>query len=617
MEKTKLQKALGEGFIFYAFSTLTLSIQFLLYLLNSPRLSMMDAGGWLFYVTAACSHAALWMLIPYAVSAVAAVASRGGKAAAITHIILATLLNIAAYIDGSVYSLYKFHINGFVLSLFFGEGNSEIFTFGPVLYLKMAGVVLAALAANTLLRILAGRCHAHFRRCGLRPVVATLLLFTLFSHLYHAYSAVVQKTSVMRSASCLPYYFPLTATSLMIEAGVVPADKTARANLENRGKSTDIAYPIHPLTHHGRATGKNIVLIVIDSWNSRSFNSEVMPCLSRFAERCSKFESHLSSSNGTRGSIFGLFYSLPSVYWTDFETSGLQPLLIEELLAQGYRIGIHPSANIINPPFAKVLFSKVPHLRTHTEGETVYDRDCRITADCLQALDTADNDAKPFFSFLFYDLAHGFELPKEKLHRFRPSWEFADYMKLNNDTDPTPFLNLYNNCLAQVDSLAGRVLQKLEERQLLDNTLVIVTGDHGQEFNENHKNYWGHGSNYSPAQVRVPFLLYTPGKEPGIYRHRTTHYDLVPTLMAEVLGVSNPPSDYGMGHLLTDTCAREWHVVGSHLNYAFIVENNTILEKLPSGYIEICDSAMNPLDNYKIDPRKLDESIRSLNRFYK
>ncbi|AVM52884.1 hypothetical protein JN06_00175 [Bacteroides zoogleoformans] len=67
---------------------------------------------------------------------------------------------------------------------------------------------------------------------------------------------------------------------------------------------------------------------------------------------------------------------------------------------------------------------------------------------------------------------------------------------------------------------------------------------------------------------------------------------------------------------LTDTSSREWHVVGSHLNYAFIVENNTILEKLPLEYIEICDSTMNPLDNYKIGPRKLDESI-PLNRFYK
>ena len=35
----------------------------------------------------------------------------------------------------------------------------------------------------------------------------------------------------------------------------------------------------------------------------------------------SKPTSHLSSSNGTRGSIFGLFFSLSSIYWTDFEAA--------------------------------------------------------------------------------------------------------------------------------------------------------------------------------------------------------------------------------------------------------------------------------------------------------
>ena len=41
------------------------------------------------------------------------------------------------------------------------------------------------------------------------------------------------------------------------------------------------------------------------------------------------------------------------------------------------------------------------------------------------------------------------------------------------------------------------------------------------------------------------------------------------------------------------------------------------MEKHPSGYIEISDSALNPLENYKIDNRKLNEAILSLNRFYK
>ena len=129
MQKIQLEKSLSEGFIFYAISTLTIAIQFLFYLIHSPRLAMMDVGGWMFYITAACSHAALWALIPYIISLIVAITVRRHQAAAITHIILVSLLNILAYIDGSVYSLYKFHINGFVLNLLVGEGNSEIFTF--------------------------------------------------------------------------------------------------------------------------------------------------------------------------------------------------------------------------------------------------------------------------------------------------------------------------------------------------------------------------------------------------------------------------------------------------------------------------------------------------------
>lgn len=162
----------------------------------------------------------------------------------------------------------------------------------------------------------------------------------------------------------------------------------------------------------------------------------------------------------------------------------------------------------------------------------------------------------------------------------------------------------------------GCVLHKLEEKKLLDNTLVIITGDHGQEFNENHKNYWGHGSNYSPVQTHIPsyYMNRENSHIPTITVPRTM---ILHQLMNKVLGVTNPPSDYSMGHLITDTCPRNWHIVGDNLNYAFIVENHTILEKHPSGYIEISDSALNPLENYKIDNRKLNEAILSLNRFYK
>lgn len=205
-----------------------------------------------------------------------------------------------------MYSLYKFHINGFVLNLLVGEGNSEIFTFSFWLYLKIAGVLVGIFAANTLLRILAGHCYTRFHRCGFRPVLATLILFALFSNFYHAYAAVAQKTSVIRSAPCLPYYFPLTATRLMMKLGVVSSKDVIKMNFNNKKQSADLNYPIDSLKYEVHSNPKNVVLIAIDSWNYRAFNQDITPHISHFADSCSRFTSHLSSSNGTRGSIFGL-----------------------------------------------------------------------------------------------------------------------------------------------------------------------------------------------------------------------------------------------------------------------------------------------------------------------
>jgi membrane-anchored protein YejM (alkaline phosphatase superfamily) len=169
-----------------------------------------------------------------------------------------------------------------------------------------------------------------------------------------------------------------------------------------------------------------------------------------------------------------------------------------------------------------------------------------------------------------------------------------------------------------VDSLVGRVLDCLEEKQLLENTIVLITGDHGQEFNENKKNFWGHNSNYSPVQLRVPLLYYDATQAPAVHRYRTTHYDVAPTLLKNVLGVKNDVSDLGVGHLLTDSCSRDWHIVGDNTNYAFIRSgNNMILEKKYSGYIDVYDSLMNICDDYEIPAVELNKAIMELNKIYK
>src|SRR5439155_1407290 len=68
--------------------------------------------------------------------------------------------------------------------------------------------------------------------------------------------------------------------------------------------------------------------------------------------------------------------------------------------------------------------------------------------------------------------------------------------------------NRYRNAVHYADSLVGTMLDALVRRGLLDDTIVLVTGDHGEEFNEH--GYWGHNGAFTPDQVHVPLVLHLP-----------------------------------------------------------------------------------------------------------
>ncbi len=87
--------------------------------------------------------------------------------------------------------------------------------------------------------------------------------------------------------------------------------------------------------------------------------------------------------------------------------------------------------------------------------------------------------------------------------------------------------------------------------------------------------------------------------------------------MKEYLGVKNQPSDYSMGKTMADKSPRPWHVVGSNLNYAFIIQGDTILEKTAEGGLDVYDAKMNPVKNYRLPAKQFDEAIKGLNRFFK
>ncbi|HEY9542287.1 sulfatase-like hydrolase/transferase [Prevotella sp.] len=605
-----------QGFIFYLMAVAVLAIILFTYIFNGASTEVMTALGWTYFAASCLTHSAILLLPAFLLfQLLPTLLGCHRRWINLPVSLFYGIIFILAVANNYVYNIYHFHINGLVLEMLTGPGASEIFVFPPLLYAKAIALSLLLMATPFLLWWLSVRVnnrlsHAHIYKYSLPALLAT----AVFSQAAHVYGAATMNAAIVESTDAVPYYFPLRANKLLVKMGII--DQSTLSQLRFKSSGSTVVYPLLPLKVKQPDEQLNIVLLCIDSWNPRTMTKACTPHIHDFAQQAEQYTHHLSSSNGTRGGLFGMFTGLPAYYWKSFEYANIQPLFIEQLLKAGYKVQAYPSATFENPPFAKMFFGNVKGLNINTPGDTPYQRDLRINSDFLADLDRYDG-RQPFFSFVFYDAAHAIEVPKNKQFHFQPSWEYIDYMKLNNDIDPTPAFNLYRNCVAEIDSLIGLTLDKLKQKDLLRNTVVIITGDHGQEFNENHCNYWGHSSNYSQWQIHVPLIYYYPGCKPALRHHRTTHYDLSPTLLHQVLGVQNPPSDLSMGHYLHDTAPRDWHLTGNDLYYAFTLLDGTIVEKHGTGRLKILDKHMKPTPDYPLNARKLQEAIHNMNRFFK
>ena len=162
-------------------------------------------------------------------------------------------------------------------------------------------------------------------------------------------------------------------------------------------------------------------------------------------------------------------------------------------------------------------------------------------------------------ALFFFNTSHSYCEAGDYPKPFQPTRGRCNRIELGGPlakSHPELYFNRYRNALHYVDSLIGKTLKILAKQNMLDNTIVILTGDHGEEFNDNHKDYWGHTSNFSNVQLQTPLIVHWPRKQTQHFRYMTSHYDIVPTLIHEALGYTNPTSDYALGQSLFSDAPR-------------------------------------------------------------
>lgn len=179
-----------------------------------------------------------------------------------------------------------------------------------------------------------------------------------------------------------------------------------------------------------------------------------------------------------------------------------------------------------------------------------YARGEEINSRSLDWLDSIDEE--PFFLWNHYMDSHG---PYEPLEEYRKlfhenpvsdSYAQKLYKKAIkspdaiSDVEHDQLIDLYDAEIRYVDDQIGAMLDSLRERDLLDNSLVIVTADHGDLFGE--YGYYEHPRYPYRELLHVPLIIRHPDGYDVTYSDPVSTLDITPTVFKEV-GIESPKTD--------------------------------------------------------------------------
>jgi membrane-anchored protein YejM (alkaline phosphatase superfamily) len=433
----------------------------------------------------------------------------------------------------------------------------------------------------------------------------------LASHLIHAWAEARYYVPVTAFTRYLPLYHPLAATGVQVRLGLVDRARALEHGLVAAlGRPPDgvLNYPRAPLRCGLNSPTLNVLLVVIDAMRADALTPDVAPRLAEFAHGAIRFDGHYSGGNASRDGMFSLFYGLPATYWGAFAALARPPVLMDLFRQNGYQLGLFVATPVYRAVgLERTALARVPNLRLQTVSPRPGSsgRDWTLTEEWLDWLGRRD-PSRPFFGLLYYDSPQAFGPP-------------------DNYPSPVPVppgaptgartYARYLSAVHYVDSLLGQVLDDLERRKLLERTVIIVTSDHGMEFDENGLGFTGHGTAFSDLQMHTPLVMRWPGRSPGRVVRRTSHNDLAPTLLTEVFGCANPPSDYASGQSLFSDTQWDWLIAAGYSDFA-LIEPDRVTVVFTAGY-EIRDRNYRLVPNPTLPRDVVRAATHEMSRFYR
>ncbi|PID55747.1 hypothetical protein CSB45_14525 [candidate division KSB3 bacterium] len=382
----------------------------------------------------------------------------------------------------------------------------------------------------------------------------------------------------------------------------------------------------------------NLLLLTVEStqpdyWSAYGYEKNTTPFFDDLASQGVLFTNSIASSSWTIPGLTSLMTGLnPNVHGIDIRAKLMDPripTLFEALESHGYAIG--DTSYTLTEPSINSVFKK------KDISPDVALAEGRSEESYLLSWMEKHQD-EPFFGWVHFHTTH---LPyraappynqmfledvdpdvlQDEQIKFVTSNIIVRKGEIEFDTERhAPAIHaLYAQVLRQQDAKIGKVVMKLKELGLLDNTLIVITADHGEEQLEH--GFIGHASTSWDTTVyddliQIPLLVFYPrALQRGItVEDQVRQIDFMPTVLdlleiplaAQVQGQSYLPLLKGEGDFRPDSAFSETTPCGyscpSRLTHKRLRSLRTNDWKLISVYDREKDSAAWELYNLKEDP---------------
>ena len=214
----------------------------------------------------------------------------------------------------------------------------------------------------------------------------------------------------------------------------------------------------------------------------------------------------------------------------------------------------------------------------------------------------ADAGTRPFFVTAWTTQTH---------HPYEPS---PGVLPLNLLREPTPDdweVGRYLNVVHETDRHLARIFEAVRRAGLEQDTLIVVTGDHGQAFGYPHETYV-QGRTVYEEDVHVPLMVWYPRRYKATARVPVvgSHVDLAPTI-ADLVGL--PAAREWQGRSLFDESHPQrayFYVAESHFRLAVREANWKYIYSVRDGREELYDLQADPLEQRNVAARHPDRCSR-------